>query len=88
MDISARLRDAGLSLCLDSHGTQTVFADKDLTAAFVSALGSVLAYIGWASVIGSDEFGSFLLPASGLWHPGWRDIFGDLPDGLNFRDCV
>ncbi len=87
-DLVQQMINAGLSLDLGATGTETVLGDKDMTAAFVSALGGVLSHMGWASVLGSDAYGSFLLPASGLWHQGWRNLLQGMPllPNLEFRD--
>ena len=87
-DLPDQLANAGLRLNIP--GTAQVFANKDMTAAYVSAMSTVLAYMGWGGALGNDDFGSFLLPGTGLWHPTWRDSFGSLPDKLklDFNDAI
>lgn len=85
-----RLRQAELPLSTNAQGMESILSHKDVTSAYVSALSAVLAFAGAASVLGSDQHGSFLLPASGLWHQGWHDRFrrAHAQPSLVFRDNV
>lgn len=68
----ARLLEAGLAI--DDGLLEAALADRDVAAAFVSALGAVLFRLGWAAVLGSPQWGALLAPAVQFWHPGWRPL--------------
>lgn len=69
-----RLLDAGIDL--DNTGLDAALADRDVAAAFVSALGAALYVLGLGSMLGDAMWGSFLLPAARLWEDGWRECIG------------
>lgn len=68
----ARLLKAGLAI--DDGLLEAALADRDIAAAFVSAVGAVLFRLGWAAVLGSPQWGALLAPAAHFWHPEWRPL--------------
>jgi len=89
-NLHLELSSLGLPVSKDARGMADILADKDKTAAYVSALGAALGYCGTASVLGSPSHGSFMLPASWLWHQGWRDrlVRANARSELKFIDGV
>jgi hypothetical protein len=85
-----RLSDIRLHVPTDALGIEYIFSNKDVTAAYISALSGALAFSGCASVLGSDRHGSFLLPASWLWHDAWKERFRRIRTAwdLSFKDSV